>query len=450
MINFDNLGAIHAVISKHVTSHEVKAEADRFPKYAVIGLGQGGGRMAAEFARFGLPTYIVNSSKTDMDEHKKIIPDANRIFTPYKDSKLEGTNKNIQTGKELAIENKKTYQELVLKEDVENAEFVWVCVSLGGGTGNGAIRVALSYLSQRRRKKGLIDGKVPLGVICSLPAKSEYGSTIRSNALAGIAYIQSLINDGTIGSVLVVDNEKMARYYDTNPLQTKNKTEIDAKSYTNMMVASLIMETSSLPLLSGRQVLDKTELLATFSTPGWLSISRQTGITSEDKLEGLVETLYKNNEVFAQNDISNSIMGAIGVVHPTSKKLSPETADRVTVLAQEVLETQVNVAIVSNSALSDVQVYGLAVTTNQPSRVLELDDERDRMKQKEDEKKTRAKEQANNSPAAAHLGLFNSSSSKNNSESLEEFEFEDDFAEDFCSTKVKVAPADELEDDFEF
>lgn len=449
MVNFENLGAIHAVISKHVTSNEVRSEANRFPKFAVIGLGQGGGRMAAEFARFGLPTYIVNSSKTDMDEHKKIIPEENRIFTPYKDSKLEGTNKNIQTGKDLAVENKETYKKLVLKDDVENAEFVWVCVSLGGGTGNGAIRVALSYLSQRRRKKGLIDGKVSLGVVCSLPAKSEYGSTIRSNALAGIAYIQSLINEGIIGSVLVVDNEKMARYYDENPLQTKNKTEIDAKSYTNMMVASLIMETSSLPLLSGRQVLDKTELLSTFSTPGWLSISRQTGISNEDKLEGLVETLYTNNEVFAQNDITNSIMGAIGVVHPTSKKLSPETADRVTVLAQEVLETQVNVAIVSNSALSDVQIYGLAVTTNQPTRVHELEEERNKMKEKEDAKKLRAQEQAKNSPANAHIDLFNTTSAKEN-QTLDDFEFEDEFENDFAKPKVKVAPADDLEDEFEF
>ncbi|MEH6945416.1 cell division protein FtsZ, partial [Bacillus sp. JJ722] len=208
--SLERVGATKALLSEHVNSDEVKTELDRFLSMTVIGLGQGGGRIAAELSRFGMPTYILNSSKTDMDEHNKLIPDSRRILTKSKQyNEIEGTSKNAALGFQIAKENQDEYKKVALNEDVQNADFVWVSVSLGGGTGNGALKVALAFLSKVRSNRSLPNGKIPLGIICSIPSKDERGSTFRKNALAGISELQKLITEGKIGSVLVIDNEKM-------------------------------------------------------------------------------------------------------------------------------------------------------------------------------------------------------------------------------------------------
>lgn len=452
MFTLEKVGATRAILSPHVRSQEVQTEIQRFPKYAVVGLGQGGGRMASELARFGFPTYIVNSSKSDMEEHKRIIPDSNRILTSSKEfPELEGTDKNALLGFEIAKENKDLYKQLAQSDEIKDAEFVWVCVSLGGGTGNGALRVALSYLSQiRSKRKYLGEGKVPLGVICSLPAKSEYGSTFRNNALAGVALIQSMIDEKKIGSVLTIDNEKISNYYEDNPLVTMKKTEIDAKTYTNMMVSSLLVEVSSLPLLNGRSVLDKTEFLSTIATPGWLSISRSSGIQDDENLGRLVENLYTKNEVLAQNDMQNIIVGATAIIHPSNKNVSPEKADNVAKIANQLLGTRINVSITSNTSLQELMLYGFAVSSSVPSRVKELEEELDVWLLKEEEKEQERLKAAQSATSSRFKNFFNQSSEFSNRKSDDSTDFVDDFEDDFekGNDYVKAASVDELEDDF--
>lgn len=376
--NNDNLGALKALLSPHVFSDEVNEEISRFPKQTFIGLGQGGGRIAAEFARFGHPTFLMNSSISDMAEHKKLIPDSHRILTTSSNyPELEGTDKNAQLGYQIAVENKEKYKQVALHDDVLNSEFVWLCVSLGGGTGNGALKVALTYLSQVRGKRALPGNKVPLGIICSLPSSEEKGSSFRKNALAGVAEIQRFINDNKIGSVLVIDNEKINDYYANEPLRTYAGTEIDAKSYSNMVVASSLTEISTIPLLHGRSVLDKTELLTTLSTPGWLSISKKMGVNNDDNLEEIIDSLYKENEVLANYNLKKAFTGAISIMYPNNKNISPKIADDVYKYASKLLDTKVNLSITKNNKLESLLLYGLVVLPTPPTRIYQLKEEMD-------------------------------------------------------------------------
>src|SRR5206468_916970 len=127
----------------------------------------------------------------------------------------------------------------------------------------------------------------------------EKGSAFRRNALAGISVIQQLMSENKMGTAIVIDNEKMKDYYANNPLKTYGGTEIDAKSYSNMVISSTIAEVSSLPILEGRSVFDKTEFLTTLSTPGWLSISKHKDLKSDENIESVIDNLFNNNEVLA-------------------------------------------------------------------------------------------------------------------------------------------------------
>lgn len=404
MLNLEKLGATRAILSAHMNSKEVQREIDRYPSQAVIGLGQGGGRIAAEMSRFGFPTYLVNSSKSDMDEHAPLIPEERRVITKSQDfPELEGTDKNAQLGFQIAKENQQAYKELAVSDEIQNSDFVWVCVSLGGGTGNGALKVALAYLSKIRSNRSLPGNKIPLGVICSLPSSEERGSAFRENALAGIQVLQSMINQNQIGSVLVIDNEKMKDYYAESPLVTYAGTEVDAKSYSNMVVSSIVAEVASLPLLQGRSVFDKTEFLSTISTAGWLSISKHKGLSDDEDLEKIIDFLFKENEVLANYELSNAIAGAVAVMYPDTKKVSPRIADDVYKYTSELLQSKVNLSISSNSKIEDIQLYGLTVYPQPSNRIKQLREELEHWKQREKEQEE-AKLQA---ASALELDEFN-------------------------------------------
>ncbi|MEI2356291.1 cell division protein FtsZ [Mesobacillus zeae] len=439
----EKLGAIKALLSPHLLSDELKAEMSRFPTQALIGLGQGGGRIAAELSRFGFPTFLLNSSKSDMEEHNYLIPETRRIVTSSKDfPELEGTDKNAQLGFDIAKENADLYKRVALDDAIQDSEFVWVCVSLGGGTGNGALKVALTFLSKVRENRALPGGKIPLGVICSLPSSDEKGSAYRKNALAGINVIQQFINDNKLGAAIAIDNEKMKDYYAHNPLKTYGGTEIDAKSYSNMVIASALAEISSLPLFDGRSVFDKTELLTTLSTPGWLSISKYKDLKTDDNIESVIKNLFMNNEVLATYNVQNAVAGAVGVLYPSSKNVSPKIADDVFRYTSDLLNTKVNLSISKNSKLESLTLYGLAVYPTPSVRIQQLKEELDHWVQIEKEQEEAKKQ------AASSLGLdeFDDFFSSGNTGTKRKKLTLDDLNTDDSESKPKKAKAADLED----
>lgn len=453
-ITFERLGASHAIVSRHMFSPEVKNELGRFVKTTVIGLGQGGGRIASEMSRYGFPTYIVNSSKSDMDEHTKLIPDDRRILTrSEKYAEIEGTSKNAALGLQIAKENQDAYKKIALSDDVQQADFVWVTVSLGGGTGNGALKLALFYLHQVRKNRKLPNGKIPLGVICSLPAKNERGSNFRQNALAGIAELQTLINDGKIGSVLVIDNEKMNEYYLNAPLKTRGGTDIDAKSYSNMLVASLIVETASLPLLKGRAVFDKAEYLDTMSTPGWLSISKAekevSALSGDVNVEGIIKDLFTKNEILAVSDFEDgAVIGAIGVVYPENANVPPKVADEFYHFASNLLNSTVHHAVSPNSKQDNLALYGISVMSSAPKRILELKDEYLEWVQKEKEQEEKKKAEMDKLSLSEFSDFLSTDSLSERNEVAATFTDFDDFeaSANKSNTDVQVASIDSLDD----
>jgi cell division GTPase FtsZ len=451
LIQFEKIGASQAILSPHMRSEDVKKEMYRYPLQTIIGLGQGGGRMAAELSRFGFPVFLVNSSKSDMDEHAKLIPEERRIITKsegYPD--LEGTAKNAQLGYQIAVENKEAYKKLATSDEVQDAHFVWVTVSLGGGTGNGALKVALAYLMQVRSRRSLPNGKVPLGIICSLPSLDEKGSAFRANALAGISILQKLVSQNQIGSIIVIDNEKMNNYYAENPLTTYGGTKIDAKSYSNMVIACLLAEISSLPLLHGRSVYDRTELLDTLSTPGWLSIAKMEVSNDNENIEQMIHNLFNQHEVLAEYNTDHALTGSIVVINPTTKDVEPKLADDVYHYTSNLLNTSVNLGILSNDKVKNTVLYGLTVHPTEPKRIAELNEEFKEWKQIEEEKEALKRRQATESKVNEFDDFFSNTNQrvKNREKmTMDDLSFNDDFDDE---QPAKRLSADDITDDFDF
>lgn len=410
MFDEKKLGALKKYLSAHVLSKEVENEIHRLQKHAIIGLGQGGGRIAAELSRFDFPTFLFNSSKSDLDEHKGLIPDDRRIFTPNnKHANVEGTAKDARLGYEIAVSNNKLYQNVAINPEVANADFVWLTVSLGGGTGNGALKVAIETFSFVIKKvKPLLNGKVPLGIICSLPSTSEKGSAFRQNALAGLKMIQSAIAESKIGSVLVIDNEKINKYYET--VEDQNlRTNIDAKTYSNIFTASTLLDVFVIPLLPGRSVMDKAELLDILSTPGYLNITRfndEVEKANNVNYEYVVKQLFEQNEILASYDTSklnNAIIGGTSIIYPKERKVSPRIADEVFEKASELLNTKIHNSVSEISNIKNLTIYGIAVLPHPPVREAQLIEELDQWREIE-----RQQEEARKQAAAANnLSEFN-------------------------------------------
>lgn len=379
-------GISRRIMEKHLRSKEVLDKKDQFVKFAFLGLGQGGGRIASEFARFGFPTFLFNTSSSDMEEHADIIPQENRILTTSTETNhhFEGTDKNADLGYTIASEeaNQMKYATVVMKPEVMNADFVWVTVSLGGGTGNGALPVVIDMLRKARHHKRFTSDKVPFGVICSLPAKDEVGSKIRDNALKGIEELQSLIAEEEIGSVIVIDNEKLNHYYDQDALQKKSNGDyIDAKSYTNIMVSLALLETAAIPLLKGRVVLDMAEYIGTISTPGWLSLSKAK-VADGSILEPVIKNMFEENEILADTSGEAIINAAAAILVPASQSIPTNVQDKALQYASINYKAR-NKAIVKVSNLDDTLLYGMSVSVAPPTRVEELKTEFEEFKAQE-------------------------------------------------------------------
>lgn len=157
-------------------------------KIGFIGIGQGGGNIAQLLDKSGYKTFVINTSKEDLDtlniKEKHLIPNS------------EGCNHN----RSKAIEyTKKHYKELL--EKILNIfirhEIIYLVFSSGGGTGSG-IGVILAELMAKKMKNKTI------GVVCILPSNKEMPK-IQVNAYQCFTELSQIKE---LGGVFILDNNK--------------------------------------------------------------------------------------------------------------------------------------------------------------------------------------------------------------------------------------------------
>ena len=181
---------------------EVKDEIDVAFKFAFIGAGQGGSRIAETFHGLGYRKIaVLNTAEQDL----------NTINLNNKLCIGEGG-----AGKDPAYAGKKFAER---KEDVidfmrysfgEQLDRIMVCAGAGGGTGAGTVVPLVRAAKELQDTVGASASKV--GVILALPKASE-GMKVNANAHNCLKEVYSLVKEGVVSPLVVIDNERIGKIY---------------------------------------------------------------------------------------------------------------------------------------------------------------------------------------------------------------------------------------------
>src|SRR5258705_7540349 len=106
---------------------------DRSLDIAVLGLGQAGGNIAAEFHRRGYRALAFNTAKTDLIS--LALPDAQRIYIGLESG--VGANSDAEGGRECIAAHAERIRAAVA-EHAASADVVVVAAGLGNGIGSCA------------------------------------------------------------------------------------------------------------------------------------------------------------------------------------------------------------------------------------------------------------------------------------------------------------------------
>lgn len=369
---------IRNLISKHLYATRVKELIQIMGlKFTFIGIGQGGNRIASEASTFGFPTYIINTSQNDMLEHKNRIPEEKMILTLTESTK-QGTAKNAFLGEKIVRETLETiYGPVLLSDDVMNADFIFICASLGGGTGSGAIPVIAEVTQTIKNQEKRMNNSV--GLIISLPSKKESGIEYRNNTLKALQEINQLIQDKKIGCVIVIDNNYFEESDHVSKYTNLYKQTTDSRTLSNAYVATSIIELLSFLTLGGSSTIDQNELLKLLGYPGYLNIKRQvndevimgeldyTNMTYDETKEvaskyGL--SLLENNDLLCKYNRNYNINSSlVQLIAPTTVSLdnltsminSIEEQFKTVVhrgIAQQQAQTGITSYVIYNSAIA--------------------------------------------------------------------------------------------------
>ena len=155
--------------------------------YAIVGAGQGGGRMAKAFFDMGYTkTVVVNTARSDLNgldlpEDQKFLVDEHGE---------QGAGKD-QAKAQAAIERKE--QEVFNKfREVfgNNVDRILICLGVSGGSGGGTVNTLIKVAKKYFTYIGVEDVDKRVGVIASLPTAGESASpTVAKNAHARITQL---------------------------------------------------------------------------------------------------------------------------------------------------------------------------------------------------------------------------------------------------------------------
>lgn len=165
----------------------------RAVNFGIVGLGQCGNRLASEFAEFGYPTIVINTSEQDLVDIKC-------------DNKLcigdGGAGRDLKIGAE-AINLHRAEIMSVYQKVFTGVEHIIVCAGSSGGTGGGGLANIIDTV---------LDFKKPCGVITTFPLFSE-DTRCKKNTLAVLNDLVKLSIDKKISPLILIDNDKIEKKY---------------------------------------------------------------------------------------------------------------------------------------------------------------------------------------------------------------------------------------------
>ena len=163
----------------------------RAVRFGIVGLGQGGCRIAGEFEKLGYPTLAINTSEQDLNE----TPCKTKLAIGF-----NGAGKDLKMGGSAVNENRSKIM-TAYQTSFPNIDHALICAGSSGGTGGGGLQNIIDTL---------IDYKKPVGVITTLPLDSE-DTRAKKNTLTVLNQLIKLNAEKKISPLIIVDNNKIEK-----------------------------------------------------------------------------------------------------------------------------------------------------------------------------------------------------------------------------------------------
>jgi cell division GTPase FtsZ len=178
--------------------------SDRSLDIAVIGLGQGGGNLAAEFARRGYRAMALNTARSDLSSlgvvSQQALSEAQRLYIGI--DGYDGAGSDLNYGRQCVSESAERIREAVARH-TEGADVVLLTAGLGGGTGSAVSELVRTLESLQ----------LPITTLTTLPSDQESGIA-KVNAVRAVSELVKLPEIGMI----FADNARLSELHGDLPL----------------------------------------------------------------------------------------------------------------------------------------------------------------------------------------------------------------------------------------
>jgi cell division GTPase FtsZ len=187
---------------EEVVVKEVKDEMDAAFKFAFVGAGQGGSRIAETFHKLGYRKIaVLNTAQQDLNtvnlQNKLLIGEG-------------GAGKDPAYAKKVFAEKKEEVVDFMRYSFGEELDKIMVCAGAGGGTGSGTVT---SLVLAAKELQDTLGAKTPkVGVILALPKHSE-GKKVNANAHKCLNDVYKLVEEGIVSPFVIIDNERIGKLY---------------------------------------------------------------------------------------------------------------------------------------------------------------------------------------------------------------------------------------------
>lgn len=176
--------------------------------FAVVGVGQGGSRLAESFWNLGYRRVgVINTAQQDLSLIK--MPDANKLLIGD-----GGAGKNPDAADEVFRTRYEDILDFLKKTFGTGYERVLVCAGAGGGTGAGGVARVLEICHDLNQSLGkeTKDTDAKVGCILALPTRGE-GVKVQDNSKKTVSKVVDLQRAGVVSPLIILDNEKIKQLY---------------------------------------------------------------------------------------------------------------------------------------------------------------------------------------------------------------------------------------------
>ncbi len=183
---------------ENAQTREIEDEFEGAYKFAIIGVGQGGSRMAETFWNLGYRRVcVINTAKQDLKFIN--IPEDRKLLLDH-----GGAGKNPETAEKIFQDNAEEIWDFFHGKLGTTYDRVLVCAGAGGGTGAGGAPVVFKIVKDNT--------SASVGFISALPTKAE-GNQVAKNAKRTMQKVVEYTKDGILSPLIVLNNEKIKELY---------------------------------------------------------------------------------------------------------------------------------------------------------------------------------------------------------------------------------------------